>query len=94
METTVHNLTQLLLAEKEENRQLYNRFKVIERERKELQVLLAAAQEFRETSRVLADENASLDKMVGKLLDENVALKSDNAFLRQPQMMAPGLYKG
>jgi hypothetical protein len=69
------NLTQLLLAEKEEKRQLYNRFKALERHKDDLAGMLMMAQADKKQLKVLAEENANLDKMVAKLLDENMALR-------------------
>ncbi|PBB68160.1 hypothetical protein CK228_13710 [Mesorhizobium sp. WSM4312] len=91
---TTLNLTQLLLAEKEEKRQLYNRFKQLERHKDDLAGMLMTAQADKQQVKVLTDENAKLDQMVAKLLDENMALKADNDMLRLPQMIHPGYFKG
>ncbi|MER9195250.1 hypothetical protein NKI13_18405 [Mesorhizobium australicum] len=88
------NLTALLLAEKEEKRQLYNRFKQLERERDQFAQMAAEASDLRQQLHVLRGENAKLDQMASKLLDENMAIKADNEMLRLPQMLAPGFYKG
>jgi hypothetical protein len=88
------NLTTLLLAEKEEKRQLYNRFKQLERHKDDLAGMVMMAQADKKQLKVVTEENASLDKMVAKLLDENMALKADNEMLRLPQMLVPGFYKG
>jgi predicted nuclease with TOPRIM domain len=88
------NLTALLLAEKEEKRQLYNQYKALGRERDMMAEMAAQSSELRQRITTLTAEHASLDKMVAKLLDENMALKADNDTLRQPQMLAPGFYKG
>lgn len=88
------NLTALLLAEKEEKRQLYNQYKALGRERDQFAQMAAEASDLRQQIGVLTNDNASLDKMVAKLLDENMALKQDNEMLRLPQMIAPGFFKG
>jgi hypothetical protein len=72
---TIYNLTQLLLAEKEEKRQLYNRYKQLERHKDDLAGMVMMAQADKQTVKVLTEENANLDKMVAKLLDENMALR-------------------
>jgi predicted nuclease with TOPRIM domain len=77
----IHNLTQLLLAEKEEKRQLYNRFKQLERHKDDLAGMVMMAQADKQRVKVLEGENASLDNMVAKLLDENMAFKTDNGIL-------------
>ncbi|RWP18855.1 MAG: hypothetical protein EOR00_09460 [Mesorhizobium sp.] len=63
----ITNLTQLLLAEKEEKRQLYNRFKDLERERDGLAQMAAQTSELRQQIRVLSDENKALDKQLALL---------------------------
>lgn len=88
------NLTTLLLAEKEEKRQLYNRFKDMERSRDHFAACATSADNLRDQIRVLTGENSKLDTMVAKLLDENMALKADNEMLRLPQMITPDFYKG
>ncbi|MER8385236.1 hypothetical protein NKH14_06890 [Mesorhizobium sp. M1380] len=77
----IQNLTQLLLAEKEEKRQLYNRCKQLERHKDDLAGMAMQASGLRQQIAVLTDENANLDKMVGKLLDENQVLQRANVEL-------------
>ncbi|MER9560978.1 hypothetical protein [Mesorhizobium sp. M0571] len=86
---TTLNLTQLLLAEKEEKRQLYNRYKELERSRDHFRDCAVSADNLRDQIRVLTGENSKLDQMVGKLLDENLGLKQDNEMLRMPQLFVP-----
>ncbi|MER9605349.1 hypothetical protein [Mesorhizobium sp. M0243] len=90
----IQNLTQLLLAEKEEKRQLYNRYKQLERHNDDLAGMVMMAQADKQRVKVLEGENANLDKMVAKLLDENMAIKAEIDLMRQPQMLVPGFYKG
>jgi len=73
MENTIHNLTLLLLAEKEEKRQLYNRFKDMERQRDQLGQMAATASDLRSQIAVLQNDNKLLDKALGKAISAMTA---------------------
>ncbi|MER8591848.1 hypothetical protein NKH33_09630 [Mesorhizobium sp. M1182] len=70
---SIQNLTTLLLAEKEEKRQLYNRYKDLERSRDHFASSAMNADNLRDQIRVLQDENKQLDKALGIAVDKLTA---------------------
>lgn len=69
----IQNLTQLLLAEKEEKRQLYNRYKQLERHKDDLAGMAMQASGLRQQIAVLTEENRQLDKALGIAVDKLTA---------------------
>lgn len=66
-------LISLLIAEKEEKRQLYNRFKELERHRDQLAGEVMGASFLRSEVAQLREENRQLDAMLSKAVDAQVS---------------------